>query len=110
MILIADSGSSKTDWRLFHPFNSKVLSFTSRGLNPYFVNAREISETIEQTIPKVHIDQISTVYFYGSGCGTNDSKKTVYSGFKNVFDHIDINIYSDLSAACRALFGRTKTV
>ena len=45
MILVADSGSSKTDWLLALP-NQEVKEFRTAGLNPYFLTEKEIVKSI----------------------------------------------------------------
>ncbi len=39
MILIADSGSTKTDWILLNDSGQKVEKIRSIGFNPYFQSA-----------------------------------------------------------------------
>jgi glucosamine kinase len=43
MILVADSGSSKTDWLLHIP-QQQPVSFKTAGLNPYFLTEKEIAK------------------------------------------------------------------
>ena len=43
MILIADSGSSKTDWRVIHK-NGEVSQYRGVGFNPYYMTAEEMRE------------------------------------------------------------------
>ena len=51
MILVVDSGSSKSDWKLELP-DSPPLSFSTNGLNPFFVNDKEITRVIKE-IPEI---------------------------------------------------------
>lgn len=68
MLLIADSGSTKTDWRLVNEEGKTITRINTKGLNPYFLTEIEISEIIKTHIlPKV--DDIDKVFFYGAGCG-----------------------------------------
>lgn len=46
MILIADSGSTKTDWCLVEN-GENILRFQTRGTNPFFQTEEEILEEIE---------------------------------------------------------------
>jgi len=106
MILIADSGSSKTDWRLWNPKNGEVFSFVSQGLNPYFISSFEIASVINKTIPNLYTEKINQIYFYGSGCGSYDSKKIVSEGLQQASSRAKIEVNHDLMGASRALFGR----
>jgi hypothetical protein len=47
MILVADSGSSSSDWMLNVP-DSKPLKFKTKGLNPFFVNEKEIERVMKE--------------------------------------------------------------
>ncbi|MEA3317947.1 MAG: N-acetylglucosamine kinase, partial [Bacteroidota bacterium] len=67
MILIADSGSSKTHWRAVK--NKKIVnSFTTIGLNPYFINADLIANVKKEIAERVNLDDISKLHFYSAGC------------------------------------------
>lgn len=104
MILIADSGSTKTDWRLIAN-NGKVFSFKSEGINPYFHTSATITETLRRfnIQPFNHAD-IKEVYFYGAGCSSDRNRKIMETGFEPVFTGAEIHILHDLLGAARALF------
>lgn len=105
MILIADSGSTKTDWRLWNPDNNEVLEYSTIGLNPYFVNSIEIASVLKSTIPVKYIELIRQVYFYGSGCSSKESKVLVEIGIKTVCKNALIFVNHDLAGAAKALLG-----
>ena len=71
MILIADSGSTKTLWRLVDE-SKKVSQFLTNGLNPYFKTQEEISEEIKtELIPYFpHGTKVLKIFFYGAGCSS----------------------------------------
>ena len=46
MILVADSGSSKTDWLLAVP-QQEPLQFKTGGLNPYFLTEKEMVKILQ---------------------------------------------------------------
>ena len=68
MILLADSGSTKTDWCLAE--NGKALkSIKTRGTNPFFQTEDEIAAEIEASLlPELPSNEIDDVFFYGAGC------------------------------------------
>jgi glucosamine kinase len=70
MLLIADSGSTKTDWRLVDDDGNKVVSVVTQGLNPYFLSKEKIASTIREKILPLVAD-VEKVFFYGAGCGTS---------------------------------------
>lgn len=106
MILIADSGSTKTDWRLYNPNNNEVSGYSSKGLNPYFVNSNDVFQVLNEVFSLDQLQQISAVYFYGSGCSSTDSKKTIINAFTKATPNAYLEVNHDLMAAARALFGK----
>ena len=68
MILIADSGSSTTEWRLL---NGKSISpYQCIGLNPYIVDEYIIRDTLLQL--DIPFDNVLELHFYGAGCGSSE--------------------------------------
>jgi len=60
--LIADSGSTKTEWCLLK--NNKTILFTTQGMSPYFVNAVQVEEIIRaEVFPFLRKFQIDEIYF-----------------------------------------------
>jgi N-acetylglucosamine kinase-like BadF-type ATPase len=105
MILIADSGSSKTDWRLLGPDGS-VAQAKTVGFNPYFQDADMIYEELEKTLlPQLASTDISEVYYYGAGCSTDTTRGVVRSAVHTAFPGAHIDVNHDLLAAARALCG-----
>lgn len=105
MILLADSGSTKTDWCLVDHGRSVLQVFT-KGINPFFQSAEEIGLEIEKGLmPQLEKKVIEAVYFYGAGCAFPEKNRIVSTALA---EHIDapIEIGSDLLAAARALCGR----
>src|SRR5688572_29160950 len=68
MLLIADSGSTKTDWRLVNEEGKTVTSVKTEGLNPYFLTKEKIASVVrEKVVP--FVDDVQKIFFYGAGCG-----------------------------------------
>jgi N-acetylglucosamine kinase-like BadF-type ATPase len=107
MKLIADSGSTKTDWRLITP-SGEVFEYRSEGINPYFHDAESVAETLRMIsfAPYSHAD-IDEVYFYSAGSNTQKSIEIMNSGFKRIFTSAKIYIMHDLLGAARALCQNT---
>ena len=73
MILIADSGATKTDWLINDANKSEILK--TEGINPFHQDEDYIRRIIEtDLLPQIEkndsIDKakISEIYFYGAGC------------------------------------------
>lgn len=104
MILLADSGSTKTDWCLVD-CGKQVLQVSTKGTNPFFQTEDEISEEVEKhLVPQLRAYSVEAVYFYGAGCAFPEKNEIVRAAIAR---HIDasIEIGSDLLGAARALCG-----
>lgn len=104
MILIADSGSTKTDWCVAE--NGNVIQrMTTKGMNPYFQSEEEISAEIETALlPQLEPRQFNGIYFYGAGC-TVEKAEIVKNAILKHLKTNDIDVGSDIIAAARALCG-----
>lgn len=106
MILVADSGSTNTDWAVIE--KDKVIStFSTKGFSPYFTKSDEITEELTIKIQKnINPEKIDKVYFYGSGCSSPKMNAIIDDGLKPFFSFSSIEIESDLLGAARALFNK----
>lgn len=102
MILVADSGSSSSDWMLNVP-DSKPLKFKTKGLNPFFVNEKEI-ERVMKEVPEIipYVEEIREVYFFGAGCVTPDRREIVSNALTVFFPHAFISVESDVLGCAHA--------
>ena len=73
MFVVADMGSTKTDWS-FVDKDKKVSVLKTQGFNPYFYSSEDIKLLLESEFADKNIDwnAITAVYFYGSGCGNEE--------------------------------------
>lgn len=103
MILIADSGSTKTDWRLIA--GKDILSFSTRGINPYFSSENEIEEELDKLDFQGNEANIHEVYFYGSGVANAEMKEKIHTALQaRIGVHPYIQVHDDLLGVARALF------
>jgi glucosamine kinase len=106
MKLIADSGSTKTDWRLIKADNSFDQT-TTIGLNPYYVSVERITdEVLKDSLLSGNANKVSAIHFYGSGCSSEDKKKVIVKALSGIFKNAEIEVQHDLLGAARALCGR----
>lgn len=108
MILIADSGSTKTDWRLIVDKNNIQEAYTE-GFNPYFKTVEQIVQSLtdvllRQFITKNPLD-VEEIYFYGAGCSSDDKKQVVREALITVFTNADVIVEHDLLGAARGVCG-----
>jgi glucosamine kinase len=107
MILIADSGSTKTDWRLLLP-EGKIGQATTVGFNPNYQTAAAIEAELSQSLlPQLGTNQPTQIYFYGAGCSTEAKCSLVASAILSVFPNSQVQVMSDVVAAARGTCGHT---
>ena len=107
MILIADSGSTKTDWCLTAS-EAIPLRMSTQGINPFFQTDEQIcgilfDELLPQ-IPPVSVDLIKEVHFYGAGIRP-EMREWMNGILSKAFPKAIIKVESDLLGAAHALFG-----
>ncbi|WP_456088161.1 ATPase [Parabacteroides sp.] len=104
-ILIADGGSTKTDWSVVSG-NRETERIRTRGINPFFQTEEEISAEIrDNLIPQIRqYDAIEAVYFYGAGCAFPEKNEILRRSVMHYLP-VSVEVGSDLLAAARALCG-----
>lgn len=104
MKLIAESGSTKTEWRLI---GTKVLnSYRGEGINPVFLSSEEIEAELGMLKAHFHPESLEEIHFYGAGVTDKDARNKLLKAFERTFQpEGKIFINDDLLAAARALFG-----
>jgi N-acetylglucosamine kinase-like BadF-type ATPase len=104
MILIADSGASKTDWRLIDD-KGEIAQHRGIGFNPNYQTAAEMVSELQDDFLLDLRGKIDVIYYYGSGCTSPKNRAQVESALRSLFKKIEINIDHDLMAAARATCG-----
>jgi N-acetylglucosamine kinase-like BadF-type ATPase len=105
MIIIADGGSTKTNWCLINEEGKKIY-FNTEGYNPYFVDTPYIIESLRAGLPQdLAFDKISEVNYYGAGVHNEEKAQVVAKAMQAVFTNSKVFIGHDLLAAARALLG-----
>ena len=107
MILVADSGSTKTTWAVVETGNKIV----TEGLNPLFVTDEQV-HTVCQTVRK-HLfasDIPTKIYFYGAGCGNILQKSRMQKLLEKEFSTTQVTVETDMLGACRAVSDNKVTV
>ncbi|GAB2691659.1 ATPase [Mucilaginibacter koreensis] len=108
MIIIADGGSTKTNWCLVNEEGKKVY-FNTEGYNPYFVSTEYIVNSLNENLPSdLPKENITEVNYYGAGCSTADKVQQVVDAMQIVFPKSKVYVGHDLLAAARALLGTGK--
>ncbi len=100
MILIADSGSTKTNWLVLDKTGKEVLRTRTKGLNPAVFDLEILQNRIEENKELTKIkDLVTKIYFYGAGCGTETPKKILKNLLVNLFKNASVKVKEDTEAA-----------
>ncbi len=103
LILIADSGSSKTSWAGLEK-GEQVFSFETLGLNPNFLSESEFLTELNKLALQLPPQQkVQVIYFYGAGCSSEKNKKFVQQSIASVITAEKVIVESDLQAAALAV-------
>lgn len=104
MQLIADSGSTKVDWRAILEDGS-IKSIHTEGINPVFQTMDHIVNIFKLKLYPELNSGVKEVFFYGAGVLSSDFSKVLSDAFKQVFPNSVCYAASDVLAAARALCG-----
>jgi glucosamine kinase len=104
MILIADSGSSKTDWRVIRE-DGKVEQFRTVGFNPYYQKEEDMLKDLRTKEMLALQGSVKEVYFYGAGCTAEKNKASVRRVINAIIGDATVEVDHDLTAAAKATCG-----
>ena len=103
MKLLVDSGSTKADWIAIDNAGKVIFTTQSLGLNPEVLDKDEIIARLNDKFDISHNKQnVSHLYFYGAGCGTDRMKNFLSEVFQKYFSKAHISVHEDTYAAVYA--------
>jgi len=107
--LIADSGSTKTEWCLLN--GKKKTIIYSQGMSPYFVNDVQMEAILRQEVlPHLKKIAVEEIFYYGTGCSNPANVKMVKKALKNSFSTAKVNVETDVDGAAKGLCGSEKGI
>lgn len=110
MILIADSGATKTHWVLIDK-KKVVEEIYTPGFNPYYYEADQFQESMSRELHgKIPVEKIQEIFFYGSGISSVANNQIVNDSLSGVFPNADISTHHDLHGAAIALLGNSEGI
>lgn len=106
MILIVESGATKTAWRAVCEDGS-VRAAQTAGLSPTCLDLDHTRDIVRKVIPELNPEgrHISEVFFYGAGLVSPESAAPIAQALEMWCPMAQVHFYSDILAAARALFG-----
>ena len=103
MILIVDSGSTKTDWIAINNKGEILFQTQTLGLNPQVLTDYIIEERIVNNFDLYqNRKSVTKLYFYGAGCGTEPPRLMIKGVFLNIFKTAEVLVKEDTFAAIYA--------
>jgi len=109
-LLLAESGSTKTDWCLVRR-TGKAIHFKTSGINPYLQSSEQILSLLEQELNwdgKKH--PAATIAFYGAGASRPEQQKKLSEVLRQYFGIKSVEVNCDMMAAARAMCGDSKGI
>jgi len=100
IILIADSGSTKSDWLAIDENGEVLAQFNTMGFNPYFHSADKVESELNGTEEMMEIaEKVEKTYFYGAGSSSVEMCSIIKEGLSRVLVHSEIHVGHDLDGA-----------
>ena len=104
MKLIADSGSTKTSWKLIDG-SGHIKNIKTSGLNPYSQPEESIIQEVEKVLFPETGTGIQEIYFYGAGIVNAEKGDIIRRALNRIYPEAIVETHSDVLGAARALFG-----
>jgi len=100
MILIADSGATKSDWIALDSKGNQAFMTQTLGLSPEVLTREVIEDRLANNFElSKNKDKITHLYFYGAGCGTARMKRFLKEIFSVFFPNAEVDVKEDTYAA-----------
>ena len=103
MKLLVDSGSTKADWISIDEEGKILFTTQTLGLNPEVLVKEEIISRLNDRFDlSLNRENVSHLFFYGAGCGTDRMKNFLHGVFQEYFPNAAIVVHEDTYAAVYA--------
>lgn len=109
MILIADSGSTKTSWGLIKSSGQSDF-YSTNGINPFFRTSEDIETELREKLREIPHSKVEKIFFYGAGIINQEKGEIVKTALQKLFPQADVETASDLLAAARATLKNEKGI
>lgn len=110
MTIIADSGSSKTDWRIVHT-EGTISSINTIGFNPVLTSTALIIKELNLAFSVTKTNQaVKLIHYYGAGCWDTDSCSVVLKALAFIFPNAELHVTNDLLGAARSVCGQEQGI
>lgn len=107
MLVVADSGSTKADWK-FGPAEENVI--TTKGFNPFFHDRDFILTELRKSPLAAFCEQVTEVKFYGAGCSSSDRNVIIHGPLTEFFPNAKVLVDHDILGAAIATNGDSEGI
>ena len=101
MIVVVDSGSTKSDWIIVDNQGKQLFDkVRTKGLNPAILSEKKLIKNINKS--DVLVEQknnITHLFFYGAGCGTENPRLMLKEILEDFFPNAAVEVNEDTLAA-----------
>ncbi len=110
MILIIDSGSTKSDWLAVDNNGNRLMDkIRTKGLNPAILSEKKLYKIISKSKELMaNAKDVTHVFFYGAGCGTDNAKELLDTVLNRIFTNAYVSVNEDTLAAVYATINNPK--
>jgi len=110
MILIADSGSTKTEWSILEN-RKRMVRVLTEGINPHYQSDDEIRQQLLEAVIKNQLPKsVRKIFYYGAGCSSEEKVAVVKEALKQVFAPYSVFVASDILGVARSVCGSRQGV
>ena len=103
MILVVDSGATKSDWIALDEKGEELFVTQTLGLSPEVLSREVIEDRLANNFDiSQKRSEVSQLYFYGAGCGTDRMKNFLKEIFVEFFPKAKVEVREDTYAAIYA--------
>ncbi len=107
MLVVADSGSTKADWK-FGPAEDNVIS--TKGFNPFFHDRDFILTELRKSPLAGFNEQVTELNFYGAGCSSTERNLIVHGPLTEFFPNAKVVVDHDILGAAIATNGDSEGI
>lgn len=110
MILLVESGATKSDWRLVDDFGKVISRHLYAGMNVSTIKMERIKEVLSKGIVESGAGAQDSFYLYTAGIVTDEIRKELKDFILSVVPFKNFDIQNDLVGAARSVLGHNSGI
>lgn len=110
MIVIVESGATKSDWRVLTGDGCQIARFLHPGTNVSSMSLTKVKEILAEGLESVSGFNADSLFLYTAGVVTDEIKSVLQDFILSKIAFSELEIHNDLLGAARGALGRQKGV